>query len=142
MLSLIDTNILVYRFDSRFPEKQAIATEVLRRGIADRSVRVPHQAIVEFVAATTRRRGSAEPLLAPADAHREAEEMLAQFEVLYPTEAVLRLAIRGTATYQLSWFDANLWAYAEHFGISEILTEDFEHGRLYGSVKANNPFLK
>lgn len=131
----------MYRFDPRFPEKQAIATELLRRGIASRSLRVPHQAIIEFVAATTRRRGSTEPLLTSVDAYREAEELLAQFDVLYPTEAVLRLAVRGAAAYQLSWFDANLWAYAEHFGLDEILTEDFEHGRLYGSAKAHNPFL-
>jgi predicted nucleic acid-binding protein len=49
--ALVDTNILVYRFDSRFPEKKKIATEILRRGILEDSVRVPHQAIVEFVAA-------------------------------------------------------------------------------------------
>jgi hypothetical protein len=33
--------------------------------------------------------------------------------VLYPTEAVLRTAIRGCATSQLGWFDAHPWAYAE-----------------------------
>ena len=54
MAALVDTNVLVYRFDDRFPKKQKIATEVLRRGIAEDSVRVPHQAIVEFIAATTR----------------------------------------------------------------------------------------
>jgi predicted nucleic acid-binding protein len=138
--SLIDTNVLVYRFDPRFPDKQACATQVLRSGIANKSVKIPHQALIEFVAATTRRRGSAEPLLTMPDAYREAEEFLAQFEILYPTQAVLRLAIRGAATYQLNWFDANLWAYAEHFGLNEILTEDFEHGRLYGSVTVRNPF--
>jgi predicted nucleic acid-binding protein len=52
--ALVDTNILVYRFDSRFPEKRRIATEILRRGIAEDSVRLPHQAIVEFIAAVTR----------------------------------------------------------------------------------------
>ncbi len=140
MLSLVDTNILVYRFDSRFPEKQAIATALLRRGIADRSLRIPHQAIIEFVAASTRSRGAA-PILEPNDARREAEEMLAQFEVLYPNESVLRLALRGSAAYQLSWFDANLWAYAEHFALDRILSEDFEHQRLYGAVSIINPFL-
>jgi predicted nucleic acid-binding protein len=140
VLSLVDTNILVYRFDSRFPEKQAIATALLRRGIADRSLRIPHQAIIEFVAASTRSRG-APPILELNDARREAEEMLAQFEVLYPNEAVLRLALRGSAAYQLSWFDANLWAYAEHFALDRILSEDFEHQRLYGAVTVINPFV-
>lgn len=54
--SLVDTNILVYRVDTRFPRKQRIATELLRTGIAQGSLRVPHQAIVEFVAANTRAR--------------------------------------------------------------------------------------
>ncbi len=35
MAALIDTHVLVYRFDSRFPEKQKIATNILRRGIAE-----------------------------------------------------------------------------------------------------------
>jgi predicted nucleic acid-binding protein len=43
--------------------------------------------------------------------------------------------------YRLSWFDSHLWAYAEHYGISEILSEDFEHGRRYGTVRVRNPFL-
>jgi predicted nucleic acid-binding protein len=139
--ALVDTNVLVYRFDPRFPERQRIATRWLRRGIAEDSVRVPHQAIVEFVAAVTRPIEGAEPLLSSHDALREAEEMLSQFVVLYPDEAVLRTALRGAVAYQLSWFDAHLWAYAEHFGLRELWSEDFQHDRLYGSVRAINPFL-
>jgi len=116
--ALVDTNVLVYRFDSRFIGKQRIATEILRRGILEDSVRVPHQAIVEFIAAVTRPvRGHI--ILKQADALREAEEFLKQFTVLYPNEAILREAIRGCAAYQLNWFDAHLWSYAEHYHIDE-----------------------
>ena len=52
-----------------------------------------------------------------------------------------RLCLRGAGAYQLSWFDAHMWAYAEHHGIETLLSEDFQHGRLYGSVQAVNPFL-
>jgi len=139
--ALIDTNVLVYRFDSRFPKKQKVATEILRRGIEQDSVRVPHQAIVEFIAAATRSiRGHI--ILQQPDALREAEELLKQFTVLYPDEAVLRLAIRGCAAYQLNWFDAHLWSYAEHYGLAEIFSEDFQHDRLYGSVRMVNPFVE
>ncbi len=143
MASLIDTNVLVYLHDPRFPEKQEVAERVLREGLAAGELALPHQAIVEFVAATTRSKGKddARPLLSRSDAIREAEDLMAQFPVLYPEEAVLRTAIRGAVAYQLSWFDAHLWAYAEVNGLSEILTEHFEHGRRYGSVRANNPFL-
>lgn len=140
MAALVDTNVLVYRFDPRSPAKQQIATELLRAGIADGSLRLPHQAIVEFVAAVTRPLGDDPPLLSQADARREAEELLSQFDVLYPDAAVVRLALRGAAAYQLSWFDAHLWAYAEHFALSELLSEDFQDGRLYGTVRVTDPF--
>jgi predicted nucleic acid-binding protein len=141
MPALVDTNVLVYRFDPRFPDKQRQATALLRHGIETDTVRVPHQAVLEFVAVTTRVRGAdGAPLLGRADALREAEEFLTQFTILYPNEGVLRTALRGAAAYQLSWFDAHLWAYAEHYGLNEILSEDFEHGRLLGSVRIRNPF--
>ena len=142
MAVLIDTNILVYRFDPRFPGKQRIASDLLRRGIEEGSIRVPHQAIVEFVAVVTRPLMADRSLLTPEEARREAEEFLGQFSALYPNEALLRLAFRGSAAYQLSWFDAHLWAYAEHYGLSELISEDFQHDRLYGTVRAVNPFLE
>jgi predicted nucleic acid-binding protein len=113
----------------------------LREGLSTDSVRIPHQAVLEFMAVVTRVRIGAEPLLGQADARRETEELLDQFRILYPNAAVVRTALRGAATYQLSWFDAHLWAYAECHGLAELISEDFEHGRLYGSVRARNPFL-
>lgn len=142
MAALVDTNVLVYRFDPRFPAKQEIATGLLRRGLLEDSVRIPHQGIVELVAAVTRPLDGGEPLLSPADARREAEELLTQFVVLYPTENLVRTAIRGWATYQLDWFDAHLWAYAEEYGLAELCSEDFQHDRVYGAVRAVNPFLE
>ncbi len=139
--ALIDTNILVYRFDPRYPEKQRKATDLLRRGIIENTARVPHQAVVEFMAVVTRTEKGRGPLLSAEEAWREAEESLTQFEVLYPDEGVVRTALRGAATYQLSWWDAHMWAYAEYFGLPLLLSEDFEHNRLYGTVRALNPFF-
>ena len=114
MSALVDTNVLVYRHDPRDPAKQRVARALLREGLEQEVLRIPHQAIVEFVQAVTRPvgRGGA-GLLTRAEALREAEELLAQFEILYPTESLLRTAIRAVATYQLSWFDAHLRAYGE-----------------------------
>ena len=143
MASLVDTNVLVYSFDVRDSVKQRRADEILRNGLLDGSVVLAHQCIVEFVAAVTRPReelGRA-PLLSLAEARLEAEEILAQYPVLYPTREVVLTALRGTAMYGLSWFDAHLWAYAEVYGVDEILSEDFAHGRHYGTVRAVNPFL-
>ena len=141
MAALVDTNILVYRFDPRDARKQRIAEALLRDGIRNDSIRLPHQAVIEFVAASTRKLAG-QALLAPEDARREAEELLSMFEVLYPNEALVRTALRGAAAYNLSWFDAHLWAYAEHFGMEVLYSEDFQHDRLYGSVRVVNPFIE
>ena len=137
--ALVDTNILVYRFDSRFPEKQRIATDLLRQGIVDESIRVPHQAIVEFVAAVTRPiRGYS--ILPLASALNEAQALMTQFPILYPNSELLRTALRGCAAFKLSWFDAHMWSYAEHYKLPEIYTEHLQHGRVYGNVRIVNPF--
>ncbi len=140
MPALVDTNILVYRFDPRFPEKQDRADDLLRKSIADGEARLSSQAIVEFVAATSRPIGKANPLLSPTDSRREAEELLSQFDVLYANDALVRLALRGAAAYQLPWFDAHMWAYAEYFGCEILWSEDFQHERSYGTVTIIDPF--
>ncbi|MDB6106775.1 MAG: hypothetical protein JWO52_6774 [Gammaproteobacteria bacterium] len=140
MVALVDTNILVYRFDPRFPLKQERATELLRQGIVDRSIVVPYQALVEFVAATIRRISGQVSLLTEEEAHREVDDMLAQFQVVYPTENTLRTALRGAALYKMSWFDALIWAYADEHGLDPLLSEDLQDGRLYGRVRVQNPF--
>lgn len=138
--ALVDTNVLVYRFDPRFPDKQSRATDLLRSGLVAGSLLLAHQTVVEFFAAVTRPLGDDRPLLSEMDARRETEELLVQFEVLYPTPDVIRTALRGQATYGLSWFDAHMWAYAECHGLRRLLSEDFQAGRIYGSVRIVDPF--
>jgi predicted nucleic acid-binding protein len=137
---LADTNILVCRYDSRFPRKQALATDLLRQGILDRSLFLAHQVLVEFIAVVTRPIARGPSLLTVDAAHREVEDLLVQLPVIYPTENTVRTALRGAALYKLSWFDAHLWAYADERGLDTLWSEDFEDGRLYGRVRVRNPF--
>ena len=139
MAALVDTNVLVYLFDPSHPTKQRQALELMKQP-GDEALRIPHQALIEFVPAVTKPRPGTRPLLTEEDARTEVESFLASFPILFPTDAVVRAAIRGAAVYRLPWFDAHLWAYAECFGLSEIYSEDFQHGRLYGTVRAVNPF--
>ena len=143
MTSLVDTNILVYRVDSRYPAKRDVAIKLLRDNPASGALVIAHQAVVEFVAAVSRPRPDLEgaPLLEAADARQLAAELLDEFRVLYPDRDVVRTALDGAAAHGLSWWDAHMWAYADVYGLDEILSEDFQHGRYYGSVRAYNPFL-
>lgn len=143
MARLVDTNILVYRFDPLAPEKQRRAAALMAAGIADRSICIAHQSVLEFVSAVTRPRKTLEggALLTQTEALLEAELLCLQLTVLYPSREVLSTAMRGATMYGLSWFDAQIWATAEVHGLDELLSEDFQHGRHYGSVRAVNPFL-
>lgn len=143
MVRLVDTNILVYRFDGRDPVKQGLAENLLRTGLAGNDLVLAHQSLTEFIAAVSRPRQDlgGKPLLDASEARLEAESLMAQFPVLYPTRELLLTALRGAAAYGLPWFDAHLWAYAEVNGLPEILSEDFAHGRHYGTVRTVNPFL-
>lgn len=140
MAALADTNLLVYRHDWRYPEKQRLAIDLLRDGAAAGAIVLAHQAVVEFVSVVGRPLTGSGPLLDPPTARREAEELLGQFDVLYPDEELLRIALRGAAAFQLSWYDAHMWAYAERFGLETLYSEDFQHRRLYGTVETVDPF--
>ena len=54
MSALVDTSVLVYRHDPRDRAKQRVARSLLREGLQQEVLRIPHQAIVEFVQAVTR----------------------------------------------------------------------------------------
>jgi len=140
--ALVDSNVLVYSVDRRFPEKRRVATALLRKGIQEDSLRVPHQAILEFFSAVSRPQASGGSILSAEEARRETEELLLQFTVLYPNDTIVRTALRATAAYRMSWYDAHLWAYADYYGLPELISEDFQDGRVYGTVRAVNPFPK
>lgn len=141
MAAIVDTNVVVYRHDPRDPRKRRLAIDVLERGAIDGSLLLTHQTLVEFAAATARIRIQGRPLLERAQIAREVEVLLSEFAVLYPNEAVVQNAVRGAAAYELGWYDAHQWSYAETFGIAELLSEDLQHGRTYGHVRVRNPFV-
>src|ERR1700735_4290997 len=95
VVSLVDTNILVYRCDPRDLAKRAAALDVLRRGEKSGELRIPHQALVEFVNSVTRSRGTAEAIMTLGAATRQAELFMAGFPVLYPNESGFCLAVVG-----------------------------------------------
>lgn len=141
MATLVDTNILVYVFDGRDREKQGIAGSSLLQIFRGVSIHLAHQSLLEFFNAVTRQAAKSSPILSRSEAIRAVEGWLRWFPVLYPTAEVLRLALKTAGEHQLSWWDAHMLAYALHYGMDELWSADFQHGREYGPVKIVNPFL-
>ena len=141
MAALIDTNVLVYMHDHRFPLKQRTAHDLIERLLRSDELRVAHQSLLEFYVATTRIRPALRrPLLSPDEARAQIHDMVIAFEILYPVELMIALTLLGSAVHGFSWFDAHLWSFAEYFGCELLYSEDFQHGRRYGNVRIIDPF--
>jgi len=75
------------------------------------------------------------------EARRQTEEFLRQFPILHPDAHLVRTALQGMAAYDLSWWDAHMWAYAEVHGLETLYSEDYQHRRWYGGVRVLDPFV-
>lgn len=134
---LIDTNILVYAYDSTMPEKQRRAIDLLQHIRAARLGAVSAQTLAEFFSVTTRK---LTPPLTPPEAENQLQAFAAQWPVLPVTEKVVLEAARGARMYQLHFWDAQIWAAARLNGLSLVLSEDFNPDAIIEGVRFVNPF--
>lgn len=137
MRAFLDTNVLVYLFDSSSPRKQRRAREVfVERTERDEAVLSP-QVLEEFYVTVTRK------LAAPVPEDK-AERMVRSFAALpvVTTDAALVLAAVVLARRnQLSLWDALIVAAAKAGGASELLSEDLQHGQVIEGIRVVNPFV-
>ncbi len=131
---LIDTNILIYQWDERTPDKKRTARAVLTR-LAEGAGRLSTQVLGEFFCGVTRSR-----LLDRQTAGRTIEAMAATWLVHRSSVEITLGAVRGSLAYGFSYWDAQLWATALVNEIPLILTEDFSDGCTIEGVRFANPF--
>lgn len=134
---LIDTNLLVYMYDLDEPEKQRQAVEVVQRVYEAETGALSAQVLSEFYNVATRK------LTPPLSATRAETQVhaLARIWPVFPiTSEVVVEAIRGVRDYQLSFWDAQIWAVARLNRISMVLSEDFNPGAVIEGVQFVDPF--
>lgn len=133
---LIDTNILVYTFDQNDPVRQDRAIQVLRALGENGSGRLSVQCLSEFAAVVTRR---LRPAMSPADTIAQVTRLQQIFPIFGLTPMIVLEALRGMQTYQLPYYDAQIWASARLNQVPTVFSEDFNPGILEG-VRFVNPF--
>lgn len=132
----LDTNILVYVYDNRDPQKQFTAGEVLREGLRTGTSYISAQVLGEFFSAVT---GRIANRLSPLEAE-EAVSMLCNLPVVELDAAMVRRSIFSLQRYRISYWDALIVSAAERAGCSRILSEDLNPGQSYHGILAVNPF--
>jgi predicted nucleic acid-binding protein len=131
---LLDTNVLVYVYDTSAPLKRSMARSTLG-ALAKAGVgAVSTQVLSEFFSVTTRL------TLNPQEALVELQHQLEVWTVLQVTTEVILAAARAVRDHRLNFWDAQLWAAAKVHGLGTIFSEDFSSGSTLGGVKFINPF--
>lgn len=132
----VDTNVLVYAYDSADPAKQAEAQRILREGTVRDALAVSAQVLGEFFTVVTRRI----PTPMTADRAAAAIDALKPVPVVEIDRQLVERAIETHRRYEIAYWDALIIAAAERAGCVEVLSEDLNAGQRYGGVVVTNPF--
>jgi predicted nucleic acid-binding protein len=134
---LIDTNILVYSVDLAEPEKRKLARELLLKLQFQQQGCLSVQSVAEFFNVVSHGKLLNMTLL---EGSLRVEDFLQSFPVFPLTPGIVRDAVRAVQTYQLSYYDAQIWACAHLNQIPMVFSEDFSNGRIIEGVRFLNPF--
>ena len=132
----VDTNVLVYWHDSSDSAKQSRANDWITLLVRRRLARTSFQVLQEFYSTLTRKMKS------DFDT-REAQEIVRDLAVWRPVAVGLAAMERSwllQQRYSLSWWDALIVAAAQSCECSVLLTEDLQHGQIFGEVRVIDPF--
>ena len=131
----LDTNILAYSIDSRFPEKQQVALDILRKAVVKRNAAVSIQVLTEFSNVALKKLGQS-----PSDVRQEVMVWAERLVFVTPSVRHLTRALEIHAFCQISIWDALVVTAAEAGGCDTILSEDLTDGQSYCGILVKNPF--
>jgi len=136
---LLDTNLLVYCFDDREPEKQERALELLDRVGRRPSAALPAQVLGEFANVMLYKM---EPPLSPEEVYEQIQLYKKIFPTYPLTPAVSLEAVRAVEEHSFRFFDAQIWASAKLNQVPVVLSEDFPVGATVEGVTFENPLAE
>jgi predicted nucleic acid-binding protein len=134
---LIDTNLLVYLYDTGSPGKAAQAQRVLDRLEMTHSGRLSVQCLAEFMNVSTRK---LDPPLSRAEAFDQVSLFTRMWPIFDLTPLIVLEAARGARDHSLAYYDAQIWAAARLNQVTVVFSEDFSDGQVLEGVRFVNPF--
>lgn len=130
----LDTNILVYAYDVDAGEKRVIALGLVEGGILyPGSTAISVQVLQELYVNLVRKR-------MPHDGALRLIQDLSTWPVVETNLPLLYSALALKERWQTSFWDALILAAAIESGASTLISEDLNHGQVYGTVRVQNPF--
>src|ERR1035441_9881684 len=134
----LDTNIFVYSLDPVDPPKARVAEQLVTRGVTSGQGVISYQVVQEFLNVSLRQFRATMTV---------TELELYFFKVLLPmmripssTELFLE-ALRLQKLNQIAWYDSLIVAGAIQGRCEILYSEDMQHGRRFGDLVIQSPFL-
>ena len=136
-LQFLDTNILVYAFDTSTGRKYEIADALVRQLWDNGAGCISLQVLQEFFVTITHKA----PQRMSVPEAREAIRNFSTWTVHRPEVDDVLAAIDIQQRFQISFWDALVIRAAQLTGCSILWSEDLANGQDYGGVVVKNPFL-
>lgn len=134
MRVFLDTNVIVYAYDSAEIERHPIAVRVIDALLSESDeVVISPQVASEFVN-TMRRKGTPPATLALQI------RGLSVFEMSSPTLATIGAAWALCTAHSIAWYDAIIVQTAIDARCDNLCSEDLQHRRKFGALEVVNPF--
>ena len=133
----LDTNVLVYTFDGRAPEKRARAMELVQLALGGDGL-ISFQVVQEFLNVATRR---FEKPLSSDEARIYLDDVLLPLCRVHSSPMLYRDALALRLRWQFNWYDAVIVSAAMLGGCSVLYTEDLQHEQQIEGLRIVNPFL-
>jgi len=131
----LDSNILIYAYDSSAPQKQATARDLVRQALAGSGV-ISSQVLAELCV-TLLHKASCKT---PPQRINAILDALGSIRLVSLNGEIVRRAVEAHATYGIHFYDGMIVAAAEKAGCERIWSEDLNPGQKYFGVSVTNPF--
>jgi len=135
--NFVDTNILLYAYDLNAGVKHERAKRLIQQCWEQATGVISIQVLCEFFVRATRQ---ADSLMSLEEAESIIKNLSYNWEVIISDVHTVTEAMRGRRNYQLSFWDALIWAAAKSAGVEKLYTEDFQHRQVVEGVEFINPF--
>ncbi|HTW58303.1 MAG TPA: PIN domain-containing protein [Terriglobales bacterium] len=132
----LDTNVLVYAYNSSALNKQRMARQLVARAVVGEFV-ISTQVLAEFASTLLHK---LQPALSVEEV-KVALDALAPIFVISPDGDTVRRAVEARAAFGVHFYDGMIIAAAEQAGSKRIWSEDLNLGQEYFGVTVANPFL-
>ena len=135
--SFFDTNVLLYLFDNREPDKKAAAQELIQKEVEADRASLSTQVLQEFYVYATRKLASP---LSPAEAGARVRDF-SRLPLVQVDLPLILAAIARSQRMSFSLWDAMIVEAALKADAERLLTEDLQHGQVIEDMRVENPFL-